>query len=135
MGGQGKTLLLKRIFQLPEIRQHFDHQVLWEISQKINDKELLRQLLREVEPNHRRDSTMWNLSKEELIKEILEKLEGKSYLFALEDVWTRDVWNEIVLLPSIRDKVVVTTRHENIAKALGARDHILPKNSLSDENS
>jgi disease resistance protein RPM1 len=51
MGGQGKTLLLQRVFNSEEIRQHFDHQVWLAISQKFVVMELLRQVLRELEPN------------------------------------------------------------------------------------
>nr|ABK24937.1 unknown [Picea sitchensis] len=132
MGGQGKTLLLQRIFNSEEIPQRFDHQVWLAISQKFDVMELLRQVLREfVEPNF--NST--NLNKGELIKKIHKNLEGKRCLFAVDNVWDRDAWEKIGLPCDFQDKVVVTIRDEKVAESWGAGDQILPKNSLSEENS
>jgi len=131
MGGQGKTLLLQHVFNSEEIRQHFHHRVWLPISQTFVVTELLRQVLREFEPKF--DSK--DLNEGELLNKIQKNLEGKRCLFAVDDVWDIYAWNDIGLPSRIEDKVVLTTRDEKIAKDLGAGDHILPKNSLSEENS
>jgi len=134
MGGQGKTLLLQRVFNSEEIRQHFDHRVWLAISQKFVVMELLCQVLKELDPNFDSGKEL-DLTKGKLIEKIHKKLEGKRCLFAVDDVWDRYAWEDIGLPSRLEDKVVLTTRDEKIAKALGAGDQIHPKNSLSGENS
>ena len=76
-----------------------------------------------------------NLSEEELRDKIDIFLDKKRCLFVVDDVWDRFAWEKIGLPPRTQDKVVVTTRDENVAKYLRVGDQILHKNSLSEEYS
>lgn len=159
MGGQGKTLLLQHIFNSEEVQKHFDCQIWLAISEKFIVIELLREVVKQFQQSERvkqfegnnenladqlngkkrahlpNEKELTDLSEEALRDKIREHLDKKSCLFAVDDVWDRYAWDEISLPSRLQDKVVVTTRNEEVAKAMGTGDQILHKNSLSEENS
>lgn len=147
MGGQGKTLLLQHVFNSEDVHKRFDCHVWLAISQKFVVTEVLRDMVKEFDRNEAEqqndkkgayqldDRMLKNLSEEKLREKIHRNLEGKSCLFAVDDVWDRYAWEKIGLPSRTQDKVVVTTRDENVAKYLRVGDQILHKDSLSEEDS
>eukprot|EP00253_Pinus_taeda_P034235 PITA_34235 len=144
----GKTLLLQHIFNSEEVHKGFDCRIWLVVSQKFVVIEVLRDVVNQFERNKRKkpsvgndenrakqpdDKKLRDLSQEELREKIDSYLEGKHCLFAVDDVWDRDAWNDIGLPSRIQDKVVLTTRDEAVAKAMKAQIH--RKISLSSDMS
>lgn len=137
MGGHGKTLLPRHIFNSEEVlifnseevRKHFSCQLWLAVCKNFSIRELIYHLVRQFDANQNLKDVM------ELSEKIDKHLEQKCCQFAVDHVWHRDAWNGIGSSSRIQDKVVVTTGHETVANALGAGEQIFFKSSLSEENS
>lgn len=129
MGGHGKILLPCHIFNSEEVSKHFGRQLWLAVCKNFSIRELLYHLVRQFDPNQNLKDVM------ELREKIDKHLDKKCFQFSVDHVWDRDACKDIGLSSRIQDKVVVTTRHETIAQALGAGEQIFSKSSLSEENS
>ncbi|KAH9611548.1 hypothetical protein KSS87_005163, partial [Heliosperma pusillum] len=121
MGGSGKTTLARKLYNHPYIVGCFNCTAWVSVSQEWSTLNILSEILREVvDP----EATLANsgtssLRVPELIGKIRSILKKKSYLVVLDDVWNREVLEEILpALPqgNVRggNKIIITTRNRDI---------------------
>lgn len=130
MGGTGKTLLLQNVFNDTRVKEWFDHLVWLAVSQKFVVHQLLLEMGKQIKlPDNQMRRT--DESAQDLRVSIESHLSGKRVLFVFDDVWRPDFLGQIELK---MDNIVVTTRHNNVAKAMRA-NHIHSMVYLTPENS
>ncbi|XP_019181845.1 PREDICTED: putative disease resistance RPP13-like protein 3 [Ipomoea nil] len=121
MGGIGKTVLAKSIYEDKSIKKDFDIRAWVVISQHHNKDQMLSRLLKSLgqEQSH----------SDSIEEQIYKHLKGKRYLIVMDDVWSIDAWNGVRgCFPddSIGSRVLLTTRLKNVAQA--AATTVNPKN-------
>ncbi|KAI5563650.1 hypothetical protein BDE02_14G005200 [Populus trichocarpa] len=117
MAGLGKTTIAKKIYQLAREKNHFDVTLWVCVSNDFSKGRILGEMLQNV------DETTSRLSNLNAIMENLKKkLEKKTLLLVLDDVWSEDhaKWDDLKeQLLKINSKngnaVVVTTRNKKVA--------------------
>ncbi|XP_074291995.1 putative disease resistance protein At1g50180 [Silene latifolia] len=121
MGGSGKTTLARKIYNHPYAKECFDCSAWVFISQEWSTQHILSEILRKVcGPEQTMTKLQNTLSVEELVDKLRFILQKKSYLVVLDDVWSREVLEEILpALPrggSINkgSKIIITTRNREI---------------------
>ena len=71
----------------------------------------------------------------QFLQTVNEFLEGKRYVVVLDDVWSIGAWMELdVAFPRNRcgSRIMVTTRHDNVASALGDGNWTYPLEPLQE---
>uniref|UniRef100_A0A2N9G186 NB-ARC domain-containing protein n=1 Tax=Fagus sylvatica TaxID=28930 RepID=A0A2N9G186_FAGSY len=120
MGGQGKTTLVKKVYDHPTVKGHFDCHSWIPVSQSYNVEDLLRSMIkqfckaRKEFPPEGIDST----DKMLVINKAREYLREKRYVVVFDDVWEIDFWGEIEhALPDNEKggRVMITTRKWEVA--------------------
>ncbi|CAN1252385.1 Disease resistance protein RPM1 [Linum perenne] len=123
MGGSGKTTLAANVFNSPSVKRCFDCVAWITVSQSFAIEDLLRSLIKEFNKSAlgfpiQKIDELSRMSYRELVENLVDYLENRSYLVVLDDVWNVNVWSEIkVLLPDGENncRVMITTRMEDIA--------------------
>ncbi|XP_078149398.1 putative disease resistance protein RGA3 [Carex rostrata] len=133
MGGIGKTTLAKRIFNDLRIKEGFQLKI-WVCVSKEVKEEVLKCMIREAGGEH---SARKEIS--ELVPLLESLVQGKKFLFVLDDVWEE---SQAVLKDWLRapmsggahgSRLLVTTRDGNVANGMRASKlHRVEK--LSDED-
>lgn len=134
MGGQGKTTLAKNLYYEPLIRLHFKKYAWCCISQEYNIKDILIEILQQVDPK----VDISNKSHEDLAAMLYRCLKGKSYLIVLDDVWNIEVWNELkASFPDDENgsRIILTSRIHKVALEAKADCNLLDLSPLSLEDS
>ncbi|XP_047174909.1 disease resistance protein RPP13-like [Vigna umbellata] len=90
MGGLGKTTLARKIYNKDNVKRIFPCRAWGNVSNDYRPKELFQSLLRSLNL-----SGFENLSEEDLKKEVVKGLKGKTYLIVLDDIWETRVWDDI----------------------------------------
>ncbi|KAL2492447.1 putative disease resistance RPP13-like protein 3 [Abeliophyllum distichum] len=106
MGGIGKTMLARNVFDDPHIKYHFHTRAWTTISQEYNVQKMLTDLL---------DSTS-NI--ENIAEKLYKYLKGKRYLIVLDDMWDTKAWDEVQsLFPDDNNgsRIILTTRIADVA--------------------
>ncbi|XP_028549170.1 disease resistance protein RGA2-like [Dendrobium catenatum] len=133
MGGIGKTTLAKKIFNHPKIQTYFNKKVWVCVSETYVETELLKEVIRGVNPNYKDAITKAEL--EPILSDSVAL--AQSLFLVLDDVWRGNVWDELLRVPlqqsNVNVKILVTTRYENVAKEMKAGIHHV--NRLSEESS
>ncbi|CAM0878617.1 unnamed protein product [Alopecurus aequalis] len=116
IGGMGKTTLAQFICNVREVKEHFDF-IIWVCVSHSFDIETLTKKILEVIDGV--GTTMIGLSA--LHKALKERLQSKTFLLVLDDVWNDDRvhdW-EVFLSPlrygKKRSKILLTTRMQSVA--------------------
>ncbi|KAK1582426.1 hypothetical protein Q3G72_014828 [Acer saccharum] len=116
LGGSGKTILVKNIYETKKILKQYDCHAWIHVSRccKINEvlQSMLKQLCKGMEES--------NLPIEDVRAKVRNHLQQRRYLIVLDDVWSKDDWECIVnALPqgSGGSKIVVTSRNHNVANS------------------
>ncbi|PIA30006.1 hypothetical protein AQUCO_05700006v1 [Aquilegia coerulea] len=115
MGGLGKTTLAKEVYNHRNIKAHFDCYAWTSISQQMSTREVLKEIIREV--NTQASTDIWDMNEVELVRNLFRFLGGKRYLVVLDDIWNTTDWD--ILKPAFPNsrgsKVMLSTRNEEIA--------------------
>ncbi|XP_061961696.1 putative disease resistance protein RGA1 isoform X2 [Populus nigra] len=119
MGGLGKTTVAKKVCEVVREKKLFDETIWVCVSNDFSKGRILGEMLQDV------DGTMLsNLNA--VMKKLKEKLEKKTFLLVLDDVWNEDhdKWDDLKQqLLKINSKngnaVVVTTRIKEVADMMG----------------
>ncbi|PIN21530.1 hypothetical protein CDL12_05776 [Handroanthus impetiginosus] len=126
MGGIGKTTLARNVFENSLIAYHF-HVRLWvRISQGYSIDGILLGLLQDMGVCEKDKKSGEDLA--ELGEKLYKSLSGRKYLIVMDDVWSRDVWNDIKLFfPDNKSgsRIMVTTRLLNVVGSLGCHNPYL----------
>ncbi|KAL8139389.1 LOW QUALITY PROTEIN: hypothetical protein V2J09_005410 [Rumex salicifolius] len=121
IGGIGKTTLAHLVYNDSDTRKIFGkNRWFVSISDTSNDKEIIEKIYHSTYGGRYK-----GLSIIDLQNRIREKIKGKPFLLVLDDVWDHDRarWTDRMGLLSEGgkgSKVIVTTRSESVARAVGA---------------
>ncbi|KAL8139386.1 hypothetical protein V2J09_005407 [Rumex salicifolius] len=121
IGGIGKTTLAHLVYNDSDTRKIFGkNRWFVSISDTSNDKEIIEKIYHSTCGGRYK-----GLSIIDLQNRIREKMKGKKFLLVLDDVWDHDRarWTDRMGLLSEGgkgSKVIVTTRSESVARAVGA---------------
>ncbi|KAK2432951.1 putative disease resistance protein RGA1 [Trifolium repens] len=115
VGGLGKTTLAQLLYGDQKVQQYFELKKWVCVSEDFNVKGIASKI---IESNS-------NVVLEQLQLKLRQEVEGKRYLFVLDDIWNedRDLWLQLITL--LKDgakgsKIIVTTRSEQVAKISGS---------------
>ncbi|XP_027337028.1 putative disease resistance protein RGA3 [Abrus precatorius] len=134
LGGLGKTALAQLVYNDLEVQTFFDMQIWVFVSDNFDVKTILKKIFESITDGQRQDQSL-----EKLQRELRRSLSGKKYLLVLDDIWNEShkKWAELrkYLMCGVQDsKILVTTRSENVAKAMTASTSYLLE-GLTDEAS
>ncbi|XP_039822843.1 putative disease resistance protein RGA3 [Panicum virgatum] len=124
--GSGKTTLAQSVFEEEKKAGYFNVIIWIHVSQKFAVKAVTSEMIEAALAPGEKCKLARNLGK--LQHQLKEKLEHKKFLLVLDDVWNnKDLKKLDELLPPLRygdsgSKILVTTRFEGVAKALGAQN-------------
>lgn len=120
MGGIGKTTLTKNVYAHPLVQQHFDLCAWATISQEYSTREILREILRQVNKEGKGDFV--DSTEDELGLALYRYLWGRRYLIILDDMWHIEVWERIKFFfpdtHNVGSRIIVTTRLSELAAKL-----------------
>lgn len=133
MGGIGKTLLTKLVYGDCRVQEWFDVKAWVCAAAKFDLLKLAKDILDELNSNAKR-----TCDQHLVLDELKEKFMGKRLFLVLDDVWNDNEAEWKLLLVHLQaagaqgSKIIVTTRSESVASALGAvQSHVLSE--LSDD--
>ncbi|TVU23534.1 hypothetical protein EJB05_25908, partial [Eragrostis curvula] len=115
-GGVGKTTLAQKLYNDHRVEGHFKQRAWICVSQQYSEVALLKEILRSIGVHYQGKSVG------ELQGKFAQAIEEKSFLLVLDDLWQSDVWTNLLRIPLHKAghvTIVVTTRHDTIAKAVG----------------
>ncbi|KAH0717694.1 hypothetical protein KY285_013725 [Solanum tuberosum] len=122
MGGVGKTTLAKEVYNQTQIRDKFDTRAWLYVSQDHKPmkiiKEFILQLANPEEDKVKIVDTMDKLSKADLYEMLQRRLKDTCYLIVLDDIWTTEAWDLIVMSFPDNDKssrLLLTSRRKEVA--------------------
>ncbi|KAF2283725.1 hypothetical protein GH714_014594 [Hevea brasiliensis] len=136
MGGIGKTLLTKLVYVDSRVQECFDVKAWVCAAAKFDPFKLANDILEEL--TSKTCDTKPTCDQLLVLDELKKKLLGKKFFLVLDDVWndSKAEWNLLLFhLQSAGaqgSKIIVTTRSESVASAVGAvQSHVLSE--LSDD--
>ncbi|XVF37487.1 hypothetical protein REPUB_Repub20aG0012400 [Reevesia pubescens] len=118
MGGLGKTTLARSVIKNEKIKNYFNETIWVCVAENFDVERILQEMFESL------TGETCNKINENAIKKIQNKLEEKTYLLVLDDVWDEDFKNWEDLRGSLfgvnenkrsRSSILVTTRNENVA--------------------
>ncbi|XP_047091284.1 putative disease resistance protein RGA4 [Lolium rigidum] len=119
-GGIGKTTLAQRIYNDQKIKGVFSNQAWICVSQKYSEVAILKEVLRNFGVHEEQGETVGELS-----SKLAAAVTEKSFFLVLDDVWQPEVWTNLLRIPlhaAATGVILVTTRHDTIAHAIGMED-------------
>ncbi|XP_027157279.1 disease resistance protein RPM1-like [Coffea eugenioides] len=143
MAGLGKTTLVKKVHEDPEVRKNFPVRAWVTVSQTCNFPKLLRDLIRQLNKDLDKSvpqsiESMTTAELKEFVKDFLRR--AGRYAIVFDDVWDVEFWNEIKFaLPegNYGNRVMLTTRNADVAPAscTESQDYVYKMEPLSIEDS
>lgn len=120
MGGIGKTTLAKRIYNHEELRGHFSCRAWVYVSQEFKPREILQEILKQVNKSERNLESLSEARLEDMLHEYLVR---KRYLVVLDDIWSSEAWVylEKAFPKNSRSRLIITTRNKAVALHADAR--------------
>ncbi|XP_027180908.1 disease resistance protein RPM1-like [Coffea eugenioides] len=123
MGGIGKTTLVKRVHEDPEVRRNFPVRAWVTVSQTCDFQYLLQDLIRQLHEEGKKPvpqsiESMTATGLKKFVKDFLQQ--AGRYAIVFDDVWDVEFWNTIKFaLPesSHGNRVMLTTRKADVASA------------------
>ncbi|XP_047084883.1 putative disease resistance protein RGA4 [Lolium rigidum] len=119
-GGIGKTTLAQKIYNDKKIKGVFSDQAWICVSQKYSEVAILKEVLRNFGVHQEQGETVGELS-----SKLAAAVTDKSFFLVLDDVWQPEVWTNLLRVPldaAATGVILVTTRHDTIAHAIGMED-------------
>ncbi|CAL5188423.1 unnamed protein product [Lathyrus oleraceus] len=120
MGGMGKTTLVKKVYDDPEVIKHFKTCAWVTVSQSCEIVELLRDLAQKLFSEMRRKvpEGLEIMNSDKLKMIIKELLQRRRYLVVFDDVWRMHEWESVkYALPknNCGSRIMMTTRKSDLA--------------------
>ncbi|XP_062117907.1 putative disease resistance protein RGA1 [Humulus lupulus] len=136
IGGLGKTMLAKSVFNDEQVQKHFELKMWVCVSDDFDLKQIVAKIIKAA-PN---DKNLENLEMEQLQKRLREVLGGKRYFLVLDDVWeeNRAKWlqlEELITDGAKGSRVLVTTRSKRIADFTASKDQSHALGILNEDQS
>ncbi|XP_075081970.1 putative late blight resistance protein homolog R1B-16 isoform X2 [Nicotiana tabacum] len=117
MGGIGKSTFAKKLFSHPSILSFFDIRGWIIVSENYSYRNMLLGLL--IDANIGKEEDLDKKSDSDLAVCLKQSLMGRRYLIVVDDIWSKNAWDEIRLcLPDDgkRSRVLLTTRDIEVAQ-------------------
>ncbi|KAJ1441260.1 Virus X resistance protein-like, coiled-coil domain [Sesbania bispinosa] len=119
MGGQGKTTLVKKVFDNHKVIGHFHCHAWITVSQSYTVEALLRDMLKQFckEAKENPPEGISTMDLKSLIDEVRSYLQQKRYVVVFDYVWDVLFWNEIefaLIDDQIGSRILITTRKMDI---------------------
>ncbi|XP_071919936.1 disease resistance protein RPM1-like [Coffea arabica] len=121
IGGLGKTTLVKKVHEDPEVRRHFPVRAWVTVSQTCEFHDLLKDLIRQLHEEGKKPvpQSIESMTATELKKFVKDFLQQAGrYAIVFDDVWDVEFWNTIKFaLPEscCGNRVMLTTRRADLA--------------------
>lgn len=120
MGGMGKTTLVKKVYDDPEVIKHFKVCAWVTVSQSCEIEELLRDLAQKLFSEIRRPvpEGLESMHSDKLKMIIKDLLQRRRYLVVFDDVWHMHEWEAVkYALPNNNcgSRIMITTRRSDLA--------------------
>ncbi|KAK4400120.1 putative late blight resistance proteinR1A-10 [Sesamum angolense] len=115
MGGLGKTTLARKVYMDPSIEYHFYLRAWVYVSQEYSRREVFRGILESL---GLMNDQMLNMSDDWLAEELCRHLRNNRYLIVIDDVWTREAWDDIrMAFPNtdLASRILLTSRNREVA--------------------
>ncbi|KMT02680.1 hypothetical protein BVRB_9g203570 [Beta vulgaris subsp. vulgaris] len=120
MGGLGKTTVAQTVFNDKDIDLRFEKRIWVSVSQKFNEEQIMRSILRYLGDTNIGDNHG------DLLRRINQYLLGKRFLIVLDDVWSEDTswWVRIYEgLPKGNGScIIVTSRIEEVTRKMRVQE-------------
>jgi len=119
-GGIGKTTLAQKIYNDHKIKGAFSNQAWICVSQEYSEVAILKEVLRNFRVHQEQGETVGELS-----SKLAAAVQEKSFFLVLDDVWQPEVWINLLKIPlhsAATGVIIVTTRHDTVAHAIGMED-------------
>uniref|UniRef100_A0A7N0UKZ0 Uncharacterized protein n=1 Tax=Kalanchoe fedtschenkoi TaxID=63787 RepID=A0A7N0UKZ0_KALFE len=133
MGGLGKSTLARKIFNHEEIKSHFEIKVWVVVSEYVEAKHVLENILQSLKVNIEKDDDKY--LKDSLKTQLVER----RYLIVLDDLWTPKQYEELKsYLPTDEkrgSRILLTSRIENVANVASTASTTHHLNPLGDADS
>ncbi|KAK1582912.1 hypothetical protein Q3G72_019482 [Acer saccharum] len=128
IGGSGKTILVKNVYESKKVLKEYDCHAWIHVSRSCKINKVLRSMLKQL-CKVRKQSDLLELDDEEVRDKLKSDLQQRRYLLVLDDVWFEDDLKSIVHdLPqgSGGSKIIVTSRNHILAKScVGSSDYYI----------
>lgn len=137
MGGIGKTILARKLFESIIVKTFFHTRVWITVSPQYKTRNILQQILsHDLGYGKKTTETM---TEEDLGEYVYRSLKGRRYLMVFDDVWDAEVWFSFrMFFPDDHNgsRVLITTRNRHVAEELGPKNsYIHSMRPLTDEES
>jgi hypothetical protein len=123
VGGIGKTTLSKRVFNDQVIQDKFTKKIWLSITQEFNEVDLLRTAITVVDGNLPGPGG-GSQDKALLVPALATAIRDKKLFLVLDDMWGTNEWTNLLKAPISHSapgsRVLVTTRHETVARGMRA---------------
>ncbi|XP_015697779.2 uncharacterized protein LOC102705118 [Oryza brachyantha] len=133
-GGIGKTTLAKKVFNDEAIQEAFDKKIWLSVTQDVNEVELLRTAIKSAGGGNAGD-----INKTLLVPALVDTIRNKRFFLVLDDVWSDRAWNGLLKAPfshgAAGSRVLLTTRHDTVARGMQAVHPFHHVDKLSTEDS
>ncbi|OMO83163.1 Disease resistance protein [Corchorus capsularis] len=133
MGGIGKTTLARLAYNENVVNTHFEKKIWVCVSDPFDDIKIAKAILESL------GDVPKVLELQALLQRIRKSIAGKKFLLVLDDVWNEDdrkwePFKESLSCGSLGSKILMTTRKENVAAAMGSTT-LFPLRKLAKEES
>ncbi|KAL7195995.1 hypothetical protein ACSBR1_036095 [Camellia fascicularis] len=136
MGGIGKTTLAREVYNHPVVAKNFDSRAWVFVSQGYRVRDLLQAIIKCAMGLSVED--MKDMSEDELGLDLRKYLRSTRYLIVLDDVWRTEFWEELNLVfakNNYRSRIIITTRHKEVALHVNPSSPPYDLHFLSEEES
>ncbi|XP_058089102.1 disease resistance protein RPM1-like [Magnolia sinica] len=138
MGGLGKTTLVAKACKHHMVKKHFECCVWVTVSQFYNVEGLLKSVITDLFKKNKLEvpSNVGSMDRHQLVEMVRDSLDTKRYLVVLDDVWNVGAWTDLnIAFPRNRcgSRIMLTTRNQNVASALGDGNRPFPLERLQEK--
>ncbi|KAF7111950.1 hypothetical protein CFC21_111902 [Triticum aestivum] len=119
-GGLGKTTLANVVYQ--KLKSQFDCEAFVSLSLNPNMKNILRDMLHQLEKHNYSGMSKQMWGEAQLVRELRDFLLNKRYLIVIDDIWKSSAWKTIkhaLIENKCGSRIITTTRNLDIAKQIG----------------
>ena len=123
IGGIGKTTLAQKIFNDDTINRVFTKKIWLSVNKDFSVAEILKRAIIESGGDHHAAGN----AKATLQRILQNALDGHKTILVMDDVWNDQAWSDVLKTPFVNaaghgSRVLVTTRHDLVARAMKARE-------------
>ncbi|CAI9107275.1 OLC1v1006594C1 [Oldenlandia corymbosa var. corymbosa] len=116
--GIGKTTLAEKVYNDPCITYHFSACALTTVSQTIDSKRVLLELLKQVAPDKCSLIITSETTADDVANQLRRSLKQKRYLIVLDDIWEAKAWHSLQQAfpdDSMGSRILLTSRSYEVA--------------------